>query len=388
MIFLFAKKFFRKIPLILLGFLFAFLFSILTDKILGIYLNRIGYFKALPPNIADVFDTKEFTALATISSQGLRNEVVIKPKPQDVFRILALGDSFTFGWGVKLDESWPKLLQKSLKLPGKKVEVINAGVQGAGLHDELKICKAYADQFQIDSVIVGFNSTNDLYQAAASEYQPLDLPQALEKIWPTLMRISRPVLTTWWHEGAKAGDVFTLSPLWKIKATELIKGKPKVLSTLDPEIVRDFTEGKLPIILEVSEKVDYLIKFLDPENFNFEIASTAKILKQIKSGCIGNRPSYLLFLPSYELLSKDYFKYRSGTGFLVDDKLLTFDLDTPLSKIAKQSGFIYISPLKQFRQDQCLGCYFLWDSHPTSLGHRRIADYIVRQIQIILNSKR
>ncbi len=50
-----------------------------------------------------------------------------------VFRILALGDSTTFGWGVEDHESWPALLEARLRAQGGAVEVLNAGVPSQGV---------------------------------------------------------------------------------------------------------------------------------------------------------------------------------------------------------------------------------------------------------------
>ncbi|MFZ5481403.1 MAG: SGNH/GDSL hydrolase family protein [Myxococcota bacterium] len=45
-----------------------------------------------------------------------------------VTRLLAIGDSVTFGWGVADDESWPAKLAAELARRGRQVEVLNAGV--------------------------------------------------------------------------------------------------------------------------------------------------------------------------------------------------------------------------------------------------------------------
>jgi len=46
-------------------------------------------------------------------------------------RILFLGDSLTDGYGVPKDKTYPALVLNKLRLQGKKVEVINAGISGS-----------------------------------------------------------------------------------------------------------------------------------------------------------------------------------------------------------------------------------------------------------------
>jgi lysophospholipase L1-like esterase len=60
---------------------------------------------------------------------GLRDhEIAPDPAPGTV-RVLALGDSQTFGNGLDLDETWPKQLERTLPTgPARRWEVVNAGV--------------------------------------------------------------------------------------------------------------------------------------------------------------------------------------------------------------------------------------------------------------------
>ena len=63
------------------------------------------------------------------NSFGLRGPEPIVPKPREVFRILFLGDSFTYGWEVKQNDRFTERLQSQLKAPGgKRMESVNAGV--------------------------------------------------------------------------------------------------------------------------------------------------------------------------------------------------------------------------------------------------------------------
>ena len=50
-------------------------------------------------------------------------------KPPGVIRILGLGDSFTFGWGVLMEETFLKKLESRLvTLTGLNIETINTGI--------------------------------------------------------------------------------------------------------------------------------------------------------------------------------------------------------------------------------------------------------------------
>lgn len=79
------------------------------------------------------------------------NELPYRPKFQllgekspQTFRVIAIGDSFTFGQRVQLDDAYPARVERLLNLdakPGRRAEVVNAGVQGFSAVDELEILK-------------------------------------------------------------------------------------------------------------------------------------------------------------------------------------------------------------------------------------------------------
>lgn len=97
----------------------------------------------------------------SISNQGLRDRTYQMPKPKNTRRILVLGDSFTWGWGVKVEDTFAKVLEKQLGRELPEIEVINAGVTGYGTDQELLWLEKIGYKFEPDIVIVFF-FVNDL----------------------------------------------------------------------------------------------------------------------------------------------------------------------------------------------------------------------------------
>ena len=93
-----------------------------------------------------------------INSLGWRDREISLDKKEDTFRIIALGDSITFGWGVELHETYVKQLETILKKQNsyKNYEVINISIEDLGLQEELKLLKQFGLDFQPDLVLLGF----------------------------------------------------------------------------------------------------------------------------------------------------------------------------------------------------------------------------------------
>jgi lysophospholipase L1-like esterase len=101
---------------------------------------------------------KELQYQSEYNSKRLRDYEYPYEKGKNVFRILGLGDSITFGQGVKIEETYLKLLEKKLNAgpPGRKFEVINTGHQGMSTLSEFNYLKNEGIRFQPDLVIIGF----------------------------------------------------------------------------------------------------------------------------------------------------------------------------------------------------------------------------------------
>jgi hypothetical protein len=81
------------------------------------------------------FENREFRVSNLINSMGLRDDEASLSFPS----VIALGDSYTMGWGVQQDETFPQLLEQ---LTGMRV--LNAGVSSYGTARETKLLERIA----------------------------------------------------------------------------------------------------------------------------------------------------------------------------------------------------------------------------------------------------
>ena len=91
-----------------------------------------------------------------INSQGLRGPEYQTEKPANTIRILSLGDSRTFGWGLSDEETYSRRLEHSLQAyvgPDKK-EVINAGVNAWSYSQMLVYLRDCGLRHQPDFVVL------------------------------------------------------------------------------------------------------------------------------------------------------------------------------------------------------------------------------------------
>jgi lysophospholipase L1-like esterase len=93
-----------------------------------------------------------------INSQGTRGPEFDTAKPPGTLRIVCLGDSRTFGWGLSQEETYCGVLQNELQEhygPKRRVEVINAGVNAWSFPQMMLYFRDRALKYNPDYVIVG-----------------------------------------------------------------------------------------------------------------------------------------------------------------------------------------------------------------------------------------
>lgn len=113
----------------------------------------------------------DFDTRISINSLGYRNPEFAQDKAQS-YRVLAVGDSFTFGWGVEGEESYPARLDSILRrqMPDRRVEVINAGFAACYSPDTYYLyLKTEGLALKPDLILIGVFVGNDLDSQFAFE---------------------------------------------------------------------------------------------------------------------------------------------------------------------------------------------------------------------------
>ncbi len=145
--------------------------------------NGISYYRdlgrywseaiALPPDAAHpagrLFEHQRRMDLPLINFDLVTNELGLRTESADDafevdrsaddghLRILFLGDSVTFAWGVDDAESWPRRIEREARAPdGRPLECINAGHPHYDTVQELDWLRTYGDRLKPDLVVLTY----------------------------------------------------------------------------------------------------------------------------------------------------------------------------------------------------------------------------------------
>jgi hypothetical protein len=103
------------------------------------------------------------------NSLGFRGSKEYHLEKSTEHRLLFLGDSFTYGFGVNDDQTFPYLTEKNLLAQHISVEAINTGCSGKGTDFELKLFQVLGYKFKPDLTLLCFTA-NDFIDNERGEY--------------------------------------------------------------------------------------------------------------------------------------------------------------------------------------------------------------------------
>ncbi len=125
----------------------------------------------LIPGLTGKLSCPEYSIDIAINSKGLRDREFPYEKPAGTRRVLCLGDSFTFGYGVEAGETFAKLLERALDdsaAGGARWEVLNAGIGSTGTAHQLARYESDGRRYSPDIVVVCFCPANDFFDNISS----------------------------------------------------------------------------------------------------------------------------------------------------------------------------------------------------------------------------
>ncbi len=315
-----------------------------------------------------------------INSLGMRDKEYSRKKPSNTTRILALGDSFTYGV-VHYDYNFLTLLEKQLnkRFQNHNIEILNSGVPGYQPVNYLAYLKEYGVDFQPDGVLLFFYVGNDLRE---NQRSPNDIHPELP-ISKDQKNYEQLPLYNYFHH-------FRLywALLNAIQKTRTLLDIHQRMPDIDEKtlknpkhIVPDFSfmskEQYDKVLLEQARlylKPEYRIEW-DTNNFK----QTAKIIQQIQSLCHQKNILFaVIFLPSEIQVEPNLQKQLAelSTDFLIE----AFDFQEPQKTLAallkeKQIHSMNLLPyFSEHSQEKTL--YLLRDTHWNETGNQLAADVL------------
>jgi lysophospholipase L1-like esterase len=99
----------------------------------------------------------------SINSHGMRDREYSLEKPGGSFRIVALGDSIIYGFGVRIEDTLAKKLEQKLNRAfDTNFEVLNFGIPGYSTQQETELYRTRARRFDPDLVLLGYDLNDEI----------------------------------------------------------------------------------------------------------------------------------------------------------------------------------------------------------------------------------
>ena len=329
------------------------------------------------PNRSCRVSTSEFDVQYRINELGLRDYSVKKEKSEEEYRILFLGDSFTEGQGVQIEDTMVKKVEDLLNkqtfsanknLPNRNFRAINAGVAGYSTLLEYLYLVNRGIELNPDLVVVNVNVTDFTEERANLKHALRDskgkvIGVYIEKKWH-LPQILDKLLKNY----SFSYNIFLRNEenILKLKGRifALIKGEKA------PEYTKtntDFNPGDLDRDLFAitrnipTDEFDALFKPVEER-----ILKMRDFLKE------KDIPMILVFIPNGHQINTNEWQAGRIIMKLTDD-VYPARLNEALKEFANQNEIPFLDPadgLKSYLKDHQPSLYYKYDGHLTPLGHQ------------------
>jgi len=318
-----------------------------------------------PPYAKVSFRTSEYTYTAEANSMGFRDQ---EPGPKSGFRILTLGDSFTYGWGVELTNSWPKVLERLCREHGHRAEVLNLGCPGASVDVYAEVAERGIPLLKPDLVLVSVLQGDDLKQ--------LDKGGTMERLAGPRWALTTLLARTMRPRPSTAGQV---RDEWR-RGAQMIQSRlaPEErlrLDQLDPAIKAMFRAGDLSphLLWDTLKHPDHMEFTLDPSRPEMQMASAtmARCLQRIRQAADRHSARVMVFSVPWAYVSAHAVAFKRRLGFRIEDSATRSDApDEAIRATCRTAGIEFHCFTERFRQEsKDRNLFFEFDGHFNAAGY-------------------
>ena len=280
--------------------------------------------------------TPEFRTRVTTNSKGLRDTEYSYVKPPGVCRILCLGDSYTFGFGVDADEAFPKVLEVLLNSSGEadgRYQVLNGGICGGGTANQLAFFNAEGYRYQPDFVVLCVCTANDFLDNRRSGLYSFDDGRLVKR------------------DARLSGTELLRSILPRLPCYAFLSSHSHLMTLLKHRV------GSLVAHHDFRGQISQS-EVARRENDEYEL--TQCLLSSMRDSCLARGSTLVITVVPH--LSAQFQDKRVAA--LVD--------------FLKVDGFDYVDLFPAFREDEQLGMenFFPINHHWNKRGHGRVAEIL------------
>lgn len=396
------------------GFFAAFLIVELVGSVGEI--EPVAAWNLNPPNLSRHWKTDEFDTLVTTNSQGLRESHFIEREHPQVFRIVVIGDSVTFGQGVNDEETYSRLLQHQLqeRYGWKNCQVVNVSRRGAGPGEYLQYLHLALEKLKPDLIVLGYYTLNDC--PVRQPYVPRT-PKELEKLWNDILRESQPhpLLHSFCCRLLFRKAIRPLARSWNTARVDGVPGVPDVLFGTPNELgllldssltkaeqnrltyLRDqgWIERGLnreinpaPLVAAIQRPERLINSMYLREETRAALVNEWNLCERIllemsKVAETHNVPFWMLIIPHPYQVDPAAVEQLKDWNVVTTPEMLTSRVQNDLVVAFCRDNHIFaIDPLAKFRMqtDQGQQLFYPIDSHCTPTGHRLLADVLAKHL--------
>lgn len=389
----------KRLLLLFLTFAICLIASVVVDRAAKAFLPKHGPGLLFPTNTTRHFQTPEFSFTVKTNSLGFRDREFSDQKNARI-RILALGDSFTYGWGVEIDQSWPKILEQRLRSAGLDAEVANLGKPAGSPRSYADIAEKAVPALKPDILVVAVLQGDDLAQMELPPQPETNQDQRADSIkYPRARAVAKrlyPTFLAWMDERENSETV--LADQWKRDAqiflTVFTAEEKARLEKIDPRARAAFLNGELnPALIYLSiHQPEYFLQTMDPNSPKVRalVSKMGEQFARIKNIAQRNNADVLIVSMPYGIfVSSANLKSRERLGFTAAPEMLTTSApDEEISLACQMAGVRFYDYTRDFRQASVqTNLFFELDGHINAPGHNYFAEVIAPMIKEAISSR-